>query len=401
MFRRNPSPETPTKPVESPSAMLKRVEAELAAQRLRDQYAEERAARDAQITVERVETLSAEAVTVKTEKAARRQEISDALINYAPLVIISGLAITGQYGSFAEELAPTFGDILSKIIAALCAGALESIALFFGLHAMKALRRMDSAAGLLLAATTVAGIVAWLNFTHYADKSGDPTVASWTFALFSFVAPFMWRIKIRSDHRDELNENGEIDKRGLKLERSRLLWHPIDSLGVMSHAAWTGERDRDKAVADWEAMKAEKRARKEERRAEKHANKPVKGEKVATVDDITVLQAMIENLKHDMTDTADETPELPYDPNSVPRPRAITTGSNGYNVSHPQWDKGVAIYEASIDSNNRLTQADLARELGMSNRVLAGQIQKFVHERNGKKVNGVNHDGSDLAPETT
>lgn len=400
MFRQKPSPETTKKPVESPKAMLARVEAELAAQRLRDQYAEERAAREAATRVEHIEIVDAVTVKTKETRAARRQEISDALINYAPLVIISGLAITGQYGSFSDVLAPTFGVLLAKVIAALCAGALESIALFFGLHAMKALRRKDSAAGLLLAATVVAGIVAWLNFTHYADKAGDPTVASWTFALFSFVAPFMWRIKIRSDHRDELVENGEIDKRGLKLERSRLIWHPINSLGVMSHAAWTGERDRDKAVADWEAMRAEKRAKKEERRAQRDASKPVKGEKVATVEDVTILQAMIENLKHDMSDTADETPELPYDPNSVPRPRAITIGSNGYNTNHPQWERGVAIFEASIDSGNALTQADLARELGMSNRVLAGQIQKFVRERNGKKVNGVNHDGSDLAPET-
>lgn len=403
MFRKKPSPQTLAKPAESPKAMLARVEAELAAQRLRDQYAEERVIRDAQITVERVKAESADTVTVQTEKAVRRQAATDKLINYGPLVIISGLAIIGQCGSFGEILKPVFGDVLGSVLGGLCAVALEMIALFLGLHALKALRRKDSAAGLLFAATIVAGIVAYMNYSHFAgDGHGKSYIVAWTFALFSFVAPFMWRIKIRSDHRDELVANGEIDKRGLRLERSRLLWHPIDSLKVMSHAAWTGERDRDKAVADWEARRDAKRTQKEERRAEKEANKPDKGTKVATVEDVTILQAMIENLKHDMNDAADadETPELPYDPNGIPRPRAITIGSNGYNTNHPQWDKGVAIYEASIDSRNPLTQADLARELGMSNRVLAGQIQKFVRERNGKKVNGVSHDGADLSPET-
>jgi hypothetical protein len=387
MFRRNPSPETPTKPVETPKAMLARVEAELAAQRLRDQYAEERAVRDAQITVERVESLSVEAETVKTDRQRRRQEFTDKVINYGPLVVISGLAIIGQYGSFSDILTPVFGEILGSIIGGFCAVALEMIALFLGLHALKALRRKDSAAGLLFAATIVAGLVAWLNFTHFESKS---ITVAWTFALFSFVAPFMWRIKIRSDHRDELVENGEIDKRGLRLERSRLLWHPIKSLQVMSHAGWTGERDRDKAVADWEAM-----------RAEKLANKPVKPAKdstpVATREELDMLQAMIENLQHDLRNAAKEEPPAVQ---NVAEPRAITAGTNGYNHKHPMWEKGVAIYEASIDSGSALTQADLARELGMSNRVLAGQIQKYVRARNEGKNYSVDHDGSDLTSET-
>lgn len=380
MFRRNPSPKAPAEKTESPKAMLARVEAEIAARKIVDAYNAERAVQNAKVEVETAVIVETNAETIKTVRQERREKIADNLINYAPLIIISGLAITGQYGSFSTELAPTFGEILAKIIAALCAGALESIALFFGLHALKALRRKDSAAGLLFAATAVAGLVAFLNFTHYANADGTPSVASWTFALFSFVAPFMWRIKIRSDHRDELKENGEIDKRGLKLERSRLLWHPIKSLQVMSYAAWTGERDRDEAVAQWEARKTEK--------VEKKTVEIV-------AEDLTMVHAMIENLKRDIAERNETVAEI--EPNSIPRPRAITTGE--FNTSHPKWIDGVAKYEASVDAGSPMKQAALAAEMGMSNRVLAGQIVRYVTERNARKGN-VDHDGSDLTTET-
>lgn len=388
MFRLSPSPKAPVKPTESPKAMLARVEAELTARRLVDSYNADRAVLNAQVEVQTTVIADENAETIKTVRQARREKIADNLINYAPLIIISGLAITGQYGSFSEELAPTFGDVLSKVIAALCAGALESIALFFGLHALKALRRKDSAAGLLFAATAVAGLVAFLNFTHYADADGSPTVASWTFALFSFVAPFMWRIKIRSDHRDELKENGEIDKRGLKLERSRLLWHPIDSLRVMSDAAWTGERDRDIAVAQWQA-------KRDAKRAEKLTKKDTKTVETV-VEDLTMVHAMIENLKRDLAER-DAEPVAEIVANGT-RPKAITA-AGAFNTGHPKWETGVTAYEASVDSGHPMTQADLAAEMGMSNRVLAGQIVRFVNERNARKGN-VDHDGSDLTTET-
>lgn len=369
-------PKIDPKPTESPSAMIKRVEAEIKAAELLAQHNDRMRVLHETIAVQRAEVLSADAITVKTERQARNEELRDRLINYGPLVVISGLAIIGQYGSFGKILRPVFGSFAGNVVGAFCAVALEMIALFLGLHALKALRRKDSAAGLLFAATAVAGLVAYMNYSHFSANH----IVGWTFALFSFVAPFLWRIKIKSDHRDELVANGEIDKRGLRLERSRLLWHPIKSLGVMRYAAWTGERDRDLAVKEWEATRDEKRADK--------ASKKIAPE------DLDMLHAMIEDLKIDLAGT--DEPVAPMITRTSNRPAITANGSNGYRTDHPKWNEGVALFEASFDSGNPLKQQELANELGMSNRVLAGQIQRYVTERNGKRHD---HDGSDLAAE--
>lgn len=368
-----PAPKT-----ESPAAMLKRIEAEAEAERVRMRLDDEKRERASRINAERVAILSADAVTAKTESAIKREELFERVINYAPLVIISGLAITGQFGSFSEYLAPTFGAF-AGFVAGLMALGLESIALFLGLHAMKALRRKDSAAGLLIGATLVAGLVAYLNFDHYMNPDGTASIASYAFALFSFVAPFLWRVKIRSDHRDELATNGEIDKRGLKLPRVMWAMHPIKSYSVYRHAAWTGQRDVEIAVKDWESERSEKPAK-------------IKG---VSAQDLDMLYALVENLKIDLQETTDETPEL-----VSPQRPAITSG-NGTEIDrymrHPKWNEGVAIFSASVDSGNQMKVSDLAQELGMTNRALAGKIKEFV--LTGRDRNSVDHDGSDLATE--
>lgn len=366
----------PTPRTESPAQMLKRIEAEAEAERVLMKLDDERRERSSRITAERVASLSADAVTAKTESAIRREELFELVINYAPLVIISGLAITGQYGSFSEYLAPTFHGF-AGFIAGLMALGLESIALFLGLHAMKALQRKDSAAGLLFSATLIAGIVAYLNFDHYKTDDGSASIASYAFALFSFVAPFLWRVKIRSDHRNELAANGEIDKRGLKLERVRWMTHPIKSYKVYRLAAWTGQRDVELAVKEWESFKADEPVK-------------IKGVKA---EDLDMLYALIENLKIDLQETEDEKPAL----GKTERP-AITAGVEIERfMRHPKWNEGVAIFSASVDSGNQMKVSDLATELGMTNRALAGKIKDFV--LNGRDSN-VSHDGSDLAAET-
>lgn len=365
------------KTVESPAAMLKRVEAEIKAEELRAAHAAKMAETRESLRRKRAETLSVEAETIKTERQARNEELRDRLINYGPLVIISGLAIVGQYGKFSQIMTGYFGPVLGASVSVLCAVALEMIALFLGLHALKALRRKDSAAGLLIGATVVAGIVAWMNYTYFTGTVGI------TFALFSFVAPFMWRIKIRSDHRNELYANGEIDTRGLKIERVRWIMHPIKSFKVYRHAAWTGQRDVALAIKEWESDAADAITAK-----------------AVTPDEIDMLHAMIEDLRMTVNRPADETGETPKI--ETPKRPALPTGNSnghGYPTHHPKWNEGVAKYDASIDSGNRMTQAELASELGMSNRVLAGQIQRYVHEMRERKA-VERHNGSDLATET-
>lgn len=360
---------------ESPSAMLKRIEAEAEAERIRMRLDDERRERNSRINAERVAAIQSDTITAKTENAIKREELFERMINYGPLVIISGLAITGQYGSFSDYLRPTF-DSFAGPVAILMALGLEFIALFLGLHALKALRRKDSAAGLLLSATVVAGLVAYLNFDHYRTEDGTASIASYAFALFSFVAPFLWRVKIRSDHRDELAQNGEIDKRGLKLPRVMWAMHPIKSYKVYRFAAWTGQRDVELAVKEWEAALSEK---------------PVEI-KDATTQELDMLHALVENLKIDLRETTTVKPEL-----GSPQRAAITAGAEIERfMRHPKWNEGVAIFSASVDSGNEMKVSDLAGELGMSNRALAGKIKEFVM----KGRNSVDHDGSDLAAET-
>lgn len=365
---------------ETPAQMIKRVEAEAEAERILMKLDDERRQHAEKIRTERVAILSADAETAKTESTIRRERFTDALISYGPLVIITTLAIVGQFGYMRKHLEPTFPGF-AGVIAALVALGLESIALFLGLHAMKALRRKDSASGLLFAATIVSGLVAYMNFENFADTNGSFTHASWAFGLFSFVGPFVWRIKIRSDHRDELAANDEIDKRGLKLPRVMWIMHPVLSFQVYRHAAWTGERDVTIAVKEWETTQSDR---------------PVKGIKPEELD---MLTAMIENIRIDIqtSETDEHNGELP----PVNRPKAITAPANGYPTHHAKWNEGVAIYSASVDSGSPMKVGDLATELGMTNRALAGKIKEYVMtNRKGQDSVSVSDDGSDLTTET-
>lgn len=372
---------------ETPAQMLRRVEAEAEAARIQMRLDDEKRERAERLRVERVRALSADAETAKSESQIRRAELFERMVNYGPLVIISGLAITGQYGSFSTYLTPTF-DALAGPVAGLMALGLEFIALFLGLHAMKALRRKDSAAGLLIGATVVAGLVAYLNYDHYLLPDGTPSVASYAFALFSFVAPFLWRVKIRSDHRDVLAENGEIDKRGLKLPRVMWFMHPIKSFKVYRHAAWTGQRDVELAVKEWSAT----------------VGKPaevvkVRGKKAIEID---MIMATIENLRRDLDEKINAESDKPALDERKPRELPPANGNkngNGFEKfqRHPKWNEGVAIFAASVDGGTPMKVSDLAAELGMSNRALAGKIKEFV--MNGREKISGDSDGSDLAAE--
>lgn len=358
------------KTAESPAAMLKRVESEIKADEMRAEYAARKANAARSLASTHAETIKVEAETINTVKAERREAMIARLLNFGPLVIISGLAITGQYGKFQAVFAGQLGDVLAYVVAALCAVGLEMIALFLGYHGMRALRRKDSAAGLLLGATIVAGLVAWMNFDYFGGWVGL------TFGLFSFVGPFLWRTKIRSEHRDELAQNGEIELRGLKLPRVMWVMHPIKSFKVYRHAAWTGVRDVTLAITQWQTSVT-----------------PVTPE----AEDIDVLEAMIENIRIDMVNAHgvqfDDSHEI-----EIRKPLELTSNgsSNGFPISHPKWNDMVSTFAASLDAGTPMKVAELAQHFGLTNRVVAGKAVQYVKERK----NSVRHDGSDLTPET-
>lgn len=265
-------------------------------------------------------------------------------IPFAPLVLVNLAAITGQVGWAYNHLEiGDAGSILRAVVAGLFGMTAESIALFLQFYANRALRNRDSAASLYLSAFFVAGLVASLNFSHWSNPAegeffGTPNATAISFALCSFISPWLWRIKDRAAHREELKNAGEIDVRAVKLSMSRKIMHPLRSFMVIWYASWDGVTSPAEAVANYEKKREEKKALKAERDAQKTSKKAQKPSESRT---------------------------------------------NGDLRQDARYAKGVEIYRKSLEGPGRpLSQRDLADALGMKNRVLAAQIIKDVKEGN-------------------
>lgn len=440
------SPTTLVVPRETPAQMKARELAALEVARARDTYADEQRVRAQRIEDEnraRAQKLADEAEHVQktskavksTEEIAARQRRNAALVNYAPLVVISALAISGQYGYLKDALAETFGKdtFLTYAVAVLSAGALESITLFLGYHAMLAMRRRDSAAGLVLASIVLGSIVAFMNYSHFAPVDvhgnvnlGAPTSTAVIFGIFSFLNPFLWRVKIRSEHRDELSKNGEIEKRGLKLPRVMWLHHPVQAYKVTRHAAWTGERVPELAVRQWECARMLNEPLKEAREVDLihaeaeimdlqkelanlrwHFESETSVQRVKYEVQITDLQSELGSIRDEFLairqaervtyeETLEElTSELQSVRDALTRVKVeridrparekrpvLESGDNPYakHMQHKQWDEGVAIYNASADNGTPMNTVQLADALQMKNRVLPTAIVNYCRE---------------------
>jgi hypothetical protein len=190
-----------------------------------------------------------------------------------PLLLVNAMAVMGQFGwgvAHLDQIGSGPDDWARRAVAVLFAGALESLSLFQGYYAAKALERRDSAAGLYAGAFATSAVVAALNYSHYASSTDNkslfgvdvpaPTATAVVFALFSFISPILWRIHSRAMNRDKLKNAGEIDTRGVKLSMSRKIWHPFRSVQVMYLATWAGIEDPAEAVAFFEMSKEDRAA---------------------------------------------------------------------------------------------------------------------------------------------
>lgn len=284
-------------------------------------------------------------------------------VPFAPLVLVNLAAITGQVGWAYNHLEiGDAGSILRAIVAGLFGMTAESIALFLQFYANRALRNRDSAASLYLSAFLVAGLVASLNFSHWSNPAegeffGSPNATAISFALCSFISPWLWRIKDRAAHREELKNAGEIDVRAVKLSMSRKIMHPLRSFMVVWYASWDGVTSPAEAVANYEKKREEKKALKAEEAAKK-AQKPSESDEEP--------KPVVESEK------PANKPEKPSE-----------NRTNGDLRQDARYAKGVEIYRKSLEGPGRpLSQRDLADALGMKNRVLAAQIIKDVKEGN-------------------
>lgn len=296
-------------------------------------------------------------------------------IPYTPLILVNLAAITGQVGWALNHLEiGDAGSVLRWIVAGLFGTTAESIALFLQFYANRALRNRDSAASLYLFAFAVAGLVASLNFSHWSNPGeneffGTPNATAISFALCSFISPWLWRIKDRAAHREELKNAGEIDVRAVKLSMSRKLMHPYRSFMVIWYASWDGVTNPAEAVANYEKRREEIKAAKLDRAEKKRQIKAAK-----------------ESLKNDLSGGSDD-PES--DEDSSPVVESGKPANESYKPSQTSGDlrkdarysKGVEIYRKSLEGPGRpLSQRDLAAAINMKNRVLAALIIKDVKE---------------------
>lgn len=221
-----------------------------------------------------------------TEKAASAREWSAWLatwgarvVPFLPLFLVNTMAVFGQLGWGRENLTQVGAspdDLARWVVALMFAATLESIALFLAYYANRALDRGDSATALYLAAFGVAGLVAGVNYSHYADGEEitfltldvpGPSAMAVVFALCSVASPWLWRIKHRDANRNKLHALGVIDAKAVRLGMARKIWHPVRSFKVMWHATWSGETNPAKAVADWEEINSAKIQARTERAA--------------------------------------------------------------------------------------------------------------------------------------
>lgn len=281
MFMNKPkTPAAPPRLTEAQAAaMLRAKEAELAAKALEEQAAFEREKREA----ERAAWRAAQAKDQRAERLNQAREkwskVLARVVPFIPLFTVNLMAVMGQFGwgrSNLDQFGSSPDHVVRILVAVLFAVGLESLGLFTGYHADRAVQRGDSAFGLYLGAFTIAGIVAGLNYSHYAAPTTTvvmgievpaPTPTAVVFALFSFISPALWRIHSRATNRDRLKAAGEIDARAVRLSWSRKLWHPIRSIRTMYWATWEGVATPAEAVELYERKRAEARAKRVEARA--------------------------------------------------------------------------------------------------------------------------------------
>lgn len=171
-----------------------------------------------------------------------------------PVVLFNVVAFFGQYQWANDHLAVT------AWMPWLFSAALESAGVYLAWEAHVALRAGDAALRIRLASYAVAGLVGFLNYTHWEATSGSAAVA---FGLMSAASPWLWSIRSRSLHRAELRSAGLIDERTVRFSLARWVMYPRWTFQVWRSALWAGVTSPETAVARFQpSTKAQKDATK-------------------------------------------------------------------------------------------------------------------------------------------
>jgi hypothetical protein len=372
MFMNKPK-ETPQAPLPprlteaQAQAMLRAKEAELAARALEEAAAFEREKREAERAAWRAEQAAKEKAARAVQARVKWSKRLAQGIAMFPITVTTTMAMIGQFGwglVHLNQIGSTREDLVRILVVALFSAGLESLSLFQGYHADRALQRRDSAFGLYAGAFGTSAIVGALNYSHYAStveadrvsllglaSIPGPTATAVVFALFSFISPALWRIHSRAKNRDRLKAAGEIDTRAVRLSWSRKFWHPIRSIRTMYWATWASDVETPAdAIALYEAKMAERRARKAAKASARPETVPAK------------------------------------EPEKGPEPE-LESGQEGLRAPAPivaqRFPEAWAAFVASAKGGNPLTQRALARDYLNNNRHHARDIIAAWEEVHG------------------
>jgi hypothetical protein len=163
-----------------------------------------------------------------------------------PLVLVNTLAIWGQTGWALDHIGGEEHFPIALGGALTFAAAVESIGVYLAYEAHVARLAGDSAGWLSAAAYAVAAFAGRLNWDHWVDR--NQTLAL-VFAVMSGISPWLWSIRSRSIHREQLRSKGLIEGRMVKFGRARWVLYPFRTYRVARAAVWDGEVDP--AVAIW------------------------------------------------------------------------------------------------------------------------------------------------------
>lgn len=159
-----------------------------------------------------------------------------------PVVLVNVVAFAGQLAFLRQHLP---WGIAGQV---LMAAALESVAIYLAAMAHASALANDSALRLRLAAYAFAGVIAVMNYSHYA-RGWRPTFPAVAVALCSAASPWLWGVYTRRVSRDRLLAAGLVEPHALRLGATRWAWHPAASARVMRAATWTGQTDPVAAIA--------------------------------------------------------------------------------------------------------------------------------------------------------
>jgi hypothetical protein len=171
----------------------------------------------------------------------------------APVLLVNAVAFSGQY-AWANANLPRWDVLVGdgwgfNLTAAAFAAALESIAIYLQYEAHTALMAGDASLKLRLGSYAVALLAGVLNYWHWANPDHSPTPAAVAFGALSAISPWLWAVRSRSMHREQLREQGLVEQRAVKFATARWLLYPRRTYSAFRLAVWEGETDPRAAIA--------------------------------------------------------------------------------------------------------------------------------------------------------